>query len=261
MRQVIASQCSIAVFRQSSPAYVAPTLKRVRRGVVIPGDSAARVLMDVPLSGSTAGTVSKSQAGSYSVLAEVLRARAGSYAVLNSVQRSQAGSYTVNEAGVVLRSQSGSYQVLAYVQRSRSGSYTVSAPDDGSDATVSKSYTLKSPGRRLVMTMSTITNPGFSDKDPWERIPIGFDFSRDLAELETALADSPAPVVTIVHQAGPEDADPSAMLDSTPWISGGVVKQWVDDGTVGTRYVIRCEAYSASGARLVMSGTMTVRTK
>lgn len=55
MRQVIASQCSIAVFRQSSPAYVSQTLKRVRRGVAIPGDSAARVLMDVPLSGSTAG--------------------------------------------------------------------------------------------------------------------------------------------------------------------------------------------------------------
>lgn len=53
MRQVIASQCSIAVFRQSSPAYVQPTLKRVRRDIARSGDSASRVLMDAPLSGST----------------------------------------------------------------------------------------------------------------------------------------------------------------------------------------------------------------
>lgn len=261
MRQVIASQCSIAVFRQSSPAYGSPTLKRVRRGVAIPGDSAARVLMDVPLSSATAGTVSKSQAGSYSVLAEVLRSQAGSYAVLTAVQRSLSGSYTVNEAGVVLRSQSGSYQVLAYVQRSRTGSYTVMAPDDGSDTPVSTSYTLKSTGRRLVMTMSTISNPGFADKDPWERVPIGFDFARDLADIGSTLADAPAPVVTVTRHSGEADDSPDALKDGAPWISGTVVKQWVDDGVVGCRYLWRCEAYTVSGARLVMSGTMMVRTK
>lgn len=111
MRQVIASQCSIAVFRQSSPAYVAPTLKRVRRGVARTGGAAAVVQMDLPLSSSAAGTVSKAQAGTYSVF--------------QSVAKSRSGSYLIDAAGVVFKSQSGSYSVVASVQRSRSGSYLI----------------------------------------------------------------------------------------------------------------------------------------
>ena len=132
---------------------------------------------------------------------------------------------------------------------------------DSTDTTVSPRYTLKSPPRRTTMSSNTISNPGFSDKDPWERVPVGFDFGPDLREIGSELSNSPAPVVTITRQAGTDDATPEAMLDGVPWVSGTVVKQWVDDGVIGTRYVLQCKAYSVSGARLVMSGTMTVREK
>lgn len=132
---------------------------------------------------------------------------------------------------------------------------------DSTDTTVSPRYTLKSPTRRITMSSNTISNPGFSDKGPWERVPVGFNFGPDLREIGSALSTSPAPVVTITRQAGSDDATPEAMLDGAPWVSGTVVKQWIDDGVIGTRYVLQCKAYSVSGARLVMSGTMTVREK
>lgn len=137
----------------------------------------------------------------------------------------------------------------------------ITGTEPAEDVATSPQYTLKGTARRLVMTMATISNPGFSDKDPWERLPLGFDFSRDLAEIGSTLSESPAPVVTITYHSGTPDASPAEVKDGAPWISGAIVKQWVDDGVVGARYLVRCEAYAANGARLVMSGTMMVRTK
>lgn len=139
--------------------------------------------------------------------------------------------------------------------------YLTAGEEPPTDTPVLPQYTIKPAGRKLVMTMSSISNPGFSDKDPWERLPLGFDFARDLEAIGSALAASPAPVVTITAHSGTEDTNPAAVLDGSPWISGSIVKQWVDDGIVGARYLVRCEAYTESGARLVMSGTMMVRTK
>ena len=141
------------------------------------------------------------------------------------------------------------------------GAITSSSSAPIEDTATAPQYTLKGTARRLVMTMATISNPGFSDKDPWERLPLGFDFSRDLAEIGSTLAETPAPVITITHHSGTADASPAEVKDGAPWISGAIVKQWVDDGVVGARYLVRCEAYAANGARLVMSGTMMVRTK
>lgn len=108
---------------------------------------------------------------------------------------------------------------------------------------------------------TTISNPGFSAKDPTERIPIGFDFAADMAALGSSLAAAPPPVVTVARFNGADDAVPSAMLDGAPWIDGNTVRQWVVGGVEGCRYLWRCEAHSLNGAKVALAGTMLVRTK
>ena len=104
--------------------------------------------------------------------------------------------------------------------------------------------------------MNEIGNPGFDDKDNRERLLIGFNFSRNL----TAIAASPAPVVTVVRSEGTADATPSAMIDGASYIvTGGKVRQWVIGGVAGCRYIWTCVAYGTDGQRLVLEGTMLVR--
>lgn len=192
-------------------------------------------------SGVTLGQIASVAAGDVVSAGSIV---GGSSITLGSIGAAAAGaSDVVGIAGVTL------------------GAITSSSSAPIEDTATAPQYTLKGTARRLVMTMATISNPGFSDKDPWERLPLGFDFSRDLAEIGSTLAASPAPVITVTHHSGTADASPASVLDGSPWVSGGVVKQWVDDGVVGARYLVRCEAYSESGARLVMSGTIMVRTK
>lgn len=125
MRQVIASQCSIAVFRQSSPAYVAPTLKRVR-SVARTGD-AALAFVQAPFSSSGTSSVSKAQACAYLIAGSTSKSQAGAYSVLQAVAKSQAGSYLILAAGVVFKSQAGTYSVIAVAKKSRTGGYVILA--------------------------------------------------------------------------------------------------------------------------------------
>lgn len=115
--------------------------------------------------------------------------------------------------------------------------------------------------RRLeIPNVSTISNPGFDDKDPGERVPIAFNFAKDLAALGGAVLAG-SPTVTVTRFSGAEDPTPAAMIDGSPWISGTKVMQWVHGGLAGCTYHWRCDATTDTGAVLAMAGTMTVRTK
>lgn len=108
--------------------------------------------------------------------------------------------------------------------------------------------------RRLEITGRKNMIERFDDKDPGERVPLAFNFSRDF----DAVADTPEPVVSVVRLSGTADADPSAMMDGPPIVDGARVIQWCQGGNSGTRYYWRCEAYSPAGAKMVMTGEMIV---
>lgn len=95
----------------------------------------------------------------------------------------------------------------------------------------------------------------FSDKAPSDRVPLAFNFSRDMDEVQS----SPAPTVTITRAGGAADANPSAMKDGDPIVQGTRVIQWVEGGTPGTRYTLTCSAYRADGALLSIEGELAVR--
>lgn len=129
---------------------------------------------------------------------------------------------------------------------------------DPSSLSAGSGYTLNAKRRRLEITVNEISNPGFDDKDPAERILIAFNFSKNLS----AIAPSPAPVVTVTRFNGEEDPDPSAIIEGDPIISGAKVLQWVakDVGVPGCRYAWRCEATGVDGQLQVLTGTMLMRT-
>lgn len=100
------------------------------------------------------------------------------------------------------------------------------------------------------------TDPETSQKDPAERVAIGFDF----AVLMASVSPAPAPVVAVTRRGGAEDPDPAAMKDGSPGSTGSVVTHWVIGGVPGCVYSWRCEAYSAEGEKFALVGTMKVRT-
>ncbi|MBI3157600.1 MAG: hypothetical protein HYZ20_19645 [Burkholderiales bacterium] len=98
----------------------------------------------------------------------------------------------------------------------------------------------------------TISNPGFSPKDPSEVLDLGFDFA--------SLTAAPlSPVVTIARHAGADDPAPEAVLSGAPNVSGATVIQRVLGGVAGTDYVLRCQVQDATGQIYVLSGVLPVR--
>lgn len=98
----------------------------------------------------------------------------------------------------------------------------------------------------------TVSNPGFSPKDPSEVLDLGFNFG--------TLTGAPlAPVVTLAHHAGADDPAPEAMLFGAASVSGTTVIQRVQGGVVGADYVLRCQVQDASGQRYVLAGVLPVR--
>lgn len=101
--------------------------------------------------------------------------------------------------------------------------------------------------------MNTISNPGFSPKDPSEVIMLAFDFS--------ALTTSPsAAVVTVTRHAGSADATPEAIKSGSATVSGSKVIQRVSDGVAGTDYLLRCQVDAPDGSRYILTGVLPVRT-
>lgn len=104
-------------------------------------------------------------------------------------------------------------------------------------------------GRRATEVLS---NPGFSSKDPSERLRVGFDFS--------ALCDTiSATTVVATRHAGTADDAPEAVLDGSPSASVAWALQWVTGGIDGTDYALRAEASSPEGEVFVLAGVLPVR--
>jgi len=99
----------------------------------------------------------------------------------------------------------------------------------------------------------TVTNPGFSPKDPSEIVTLAFDF-------EALVAIPLSPVVTSARHAGAADASPSAILHGDPVVVGSQVRQQVKLGTDGTDYLLRAQADDADGNRFILAGILPVRT-
>lgn len=100
---------------------------------------------------------------------------------------------------------------------------------------------------------NTITNPGFSPKDPSEILVLGFEFA--------ALTDTPsAPVITATRHSGAADASPSAILSGAATVNGTKVLQKVIAGTAGTDYLLRCQVDAPDGSRYILAGVLPVRT-
>lgn len=91
-------------------------------------------------------------------------------------------------------------------------------------------------------------------KDPGEALIAEFDFVDELATGETigSLA------VSCSVLAG-SDASPSAVLNGSPTISGGLVLQPFHGGLDGVTYLLRCVATLSSGRILVRTATLPVR--
>lgn len=98
----------------------------------------------------------------------------------------------------------------------------------------------------------TITNPGFSPKQPAEIVTVAFDFA--------SLTTSPtSPVVTATRHAGEADATPSAILSGSPSVSGSKILHKVTAGTDGTDYLLTCQVDTAAGERYILAGVLPVR--
>lgn len=98
----------------------------------------------------------------------------------------------------------------------------------------------------------TISNPGFSAKDPGEIIFVGFEFS--------ALTTTPSsPVVTAARHAGTADATPSSILSGAPSINGTKVVQKLVGGVLGTDYLLTCQVDAPDGSRYILTGVIPVR--
>lgn len=99
---------------------------------------------------------------------------------------------------------------------------------------------------------NTISNPGFSPKDPTEVLLLGFDFA--------ALTASPSsPIVTIARHAGAADEAPAAVLSGAPTVNGSRVLQSVVGGVAGCDYLLRCQVDAPDGSRYVLAGVLPVR--
>lgn len=100
--------------------------------------------------------------------------------------------------------------------------------------------------------MNTISNPGFSPKDPSETIVVAFDFS--------SLADTvSAPVVTATRHGGTADVNPSAIKSGSPSVAGAKVLQKITAGVLGTNYLLRCEVDGPNGTHYALAGVLQVR--
>ncbi|HND12311.1 MAG TPA: hypothetical protein PLY80_17850 [Pseudomonadota bacterium] len=93
-------------------------------------------------------------------------------------------------------------------------------------------------------------------KDPAERLVASFDY-RDALDAGETIASA---LVTATLLAG-SDADPSALLDGLPTISGGLVLQPFHGGLDSASYTLRCQATLSPSSRvLVLAATLPVRT-
>lgn len=99
---------------------------------------------------------------------------------------------------------------------------------------------------------NTISNPGFSSKDPSEVVMLGFDFL-----LLTASPSSP--VVTITRHAGAADEAPAGVLSGAATVNGSRVLQAVTGGVTGCDYLLRCQVDAPDGSRYVLAGVLPVR--
>lgn len=93
---------------------------------------------------------------------------------------------------------------------------------------------------------------GFAPKDPRAVKVIAFDFTRYATSISF-------PVVSIVRERGPADADPDAVLSGLPAVGGTLVYQRVQAGVAWTDYTVFCEVDDGLGAHLVMAGRLPVR--
>ena len=95
----------------------------------------------------------------------------------------------------------------------------------------------------------------WSAKDPAEKLIATFDFSSEIAAIESI--SSAAVSCTLVAGV---DASPEQVLNGAASISGSTVLQPFQGGIAGATYRLRCTATLSSGRVLVLAATLPVRT-
>jgi len=105
----------------------------------------------------------------------------------------------------------------------------------------------------------------FSPKDPIEIVTLSFDFTKDL-EIKNASGTvigmktiTPASQVTTVTAFKGIDADPSALKNGAPQISGNFVLQSAKLGIDENDYLIRTEIDASSGEHFVIGCVLPIR--
>lgn len=101
------------------------------------------------------------------------------------------------------------------------------------------------------MNLSTL-----SAKDPLARIPLVFNFSRQMAADDTIVSGT-VEVEAVVDGA---DATPAALLDGAATASGQELQQWVHAGTAGATYRLLARAVTTQGRELPLRALLPVRT-
>lgn len=96
----------------------------------------------------------------------------------------------------------------------------------------------------------------WSDKDPDEIVPVGFDHVDALADGEALIAVSCA--VTLIKGTDPAPAD---ILLGSAAIVGTSVQQWVTGGVDGCEYRVSFTTDTDGGKRLVEAAILRVRAK
>lgn len=122
--------------------------------------------------------------------------------------------------------------------------------------TLTRSYLISYPSRSVFMAKLVPT------KAPTEVIPLTFDFSPDLAPGATIVGGTPA--LTAVVEAdgsGGTDNSPSAILLSTPTLSGSVVQQMIQNGVDLVDYRISCTITDTNGNKWTLQAILPVRAK
>lgn len=91
------------------------------------------------------------------------------------------------------------------------------------------------------------------EKDPAESFPVGFDFSGDMAAMETVTGV--ALTVTVLRGT---DAAPEAMLLGAAQMAGTRVMQSITGGVTGVIYAFKCVATTSAGQTLVRAARLPV---
>lgn len=96
----------------------------------------------------------------------------------------------------------------------------------------------------------------WSNKDPAEILPVGFELSAALSTGEALIA-----VACTVSVASGTDATPEAILLGDPAIVGTSVQQWIQAGVDGADYQLRFTVDTDGGKRLVEASRVLVTTR